>query len=55
MRQLSAFVVETANLFDVSRILGHGQIDTTSNVYGHLVPEMTAGAAARMDILLKKA
>ena len=40
-------------LFDVSRILGHAQISTTSDIYGHLVPEMTAGAAARMDSLLK--
>ena len=40
-------------LFDVSRILGHAQIATTSDIYGHLVPDMTAGAAARMDVLLK--
>lgn len=40
-------------LFDVSRILGHAQISTTADIYGHLVPEMTAGAAARMDHLLK--
>jgi integrase len=40
-------------LFDVSRILGHAQIFTTSDIYAHLVPEMTAGAAARMDTLLK--
>jgi len=40
-------------LFDVSRILGHAQISTTADIYGHLVPEMTAGAASRMDVLLK--
>lgn len=39
--------------FDVSRILGHVQISTTADIYGHLVPEMTAGAASRMDKLLK--
>jgi integrase len=39
-------------LFDVSRILGHAQISTTSDIYGHLVPDMTAGAATRMDSLL---
>jgi integrase len=39
-------------LFDVSRILGHAQIATTSDIYGPLVPEMTAGAATRMDQLL---
>ena len=42
-------------LFDVSRILGHAQISTTADIYGHLVPEMTAGAASRMDQLLPKA
>lgn len=41
-------------LFDVSRVLGHAQISTTSDIYGHLVSPMTAGAAARMDNLLKK-
>jgi len=40
-------------LFDVSRILGHAQIGTTADIYGHLVPEMTTGAASRMDNLLK--
>lgn len=39
-------------LFDVSRVLGHAEIGTTSDIYGHLVPEMTASAAARMDTLL---
>jgi integrase len=39
-------------LFDVSRILGHAEISTTADIYGHLVDEMTAGAAARMDGLL---
>ncbi len=38
-------------LFDVSRILGHASIDITANLYGHLVPDMTAGAASRMDRL----
>lgn len=40
-------------LFDVSRILGHAEISTTADIYGHLVPDMTAAAAARMDQLLK--
>ena len=34
-------------LFDVSRILGHAEISTTADIYGHQVDEMTAGAAAR--------
>jgi len=41
-------------LFDVSRILGHSEIGTTADVYGHLVDEMTASAAARMDRLLSR-
>jgi integrase len=40
-------------LFDVSRVLGHSQIGTTADIYGHLVPDITANAAARMDVLLK--
>jgi integrase len=40
-------------LFDVSRVLGHAQISTTSDIYGHLVPEIAAGAAAKMDAVLK--
>jgi integrase len=39
-------------LFDVSRILGHAQIQTTADIYGHLQPEMAAAAATRMDRLL---
>jgi integrase len=40
-------------LFDVSRVLGHAEISTTSDIYGHLVPEMAASAATKMDALLK--
>lgn len=45
-------LADGAPLFDVSRILGHSQITTTADTYGHLVDDMTAGAAARMDVLL---
>jgi hypothetical protein len=34
-------------------ILVHAQISTTSEIYGHPVPKLTAGAAARMGTLLK--
>jgi integrase len=40
-------------LFDVSRVLGHAQISTTSDIYGHLVPDIAASAAAKMDAVLK--
>jgi hypothetical protein len=39
----------------VSRVLGHSQISTTSDIYGLLVPEMTARATAKMDVPLKPA
>lgn len=45
-------LADGAPLFDVSRILGHSQISTTADTYGHLVDDMTAGAAARMDALI---
>lgn len=46
-------LLDGAPLFAVSRVLGHSEISTTSDIYGHLLPEMTAGAAARMDTLLR--
>jgi integrase len=45
-------LLDGAPLFDISLVLGHAEISTTSDIYGHLVPEMTAGAASRMDTLL---
>lgn len=36
-------------LFDVSRVLGHASIQITADTYGHLAPDMTAGAARQMD------
>jgi integrase len=47
-------LLDGAPLFDVSRVLGHANTATTSGIYGHLVPEMTAAAATRMDVLLSK-
>jgi integrase len=42
-------------LFNVSRILGHTNVETTANIDGHLVDEMTAGAAVQMDGIPAKA
>jgi hypothetical protein len=39
----------------VSRVLGYASITITADAYGHLVPDMTAGAAARMDDVFGKA
>lgn len=41
-------------VFTVSRVLGHSQLGTTANVYGHLVDEMAVDAAVRMDRILGK-
>jgi integrase len=40
-------------LFDVSRVLGHSQVSVTADIYGHFTQEIAAGAATRMDALLK--
>jgi integrase len=47
-------LLDGAPLFDVSRVLGHSEISTTSDIYGHLLPEMAAAAATRMDTLLNR-
>lgn len=47
-------LAEGVPLFDVSRVLGHSSINLTADLYGHLVPDMTAGAAQRMDGILKR-
>ena len=39
----------------VMEILGHSQISTTMNVYGHVLPETMKDAAARMDSLFTPA
>jgi integrase len=39
----------------VSRILGHGSIATSANVYGHLTDAMLGRAAERTDTILGRA
>jgi integrase len=41
-----------ADIFEVSRALGHASIATTANVYLHLTPAMLDRAAERMDEIL---
>lgn len=51
----SYMLAQGADIFEVSRALGHTDISTTTGVYGHLVPSRTrptAVHAARMDGLL---
>lgn len=50
----SYMLAQGADLFEVSRALGHADISTTSNVYGHLVPSRTRPTethAARLEEL----
>lgn len=41
-----------ADLYEVSRGLGHASISTTANVYGHLTDAMRQRVAERMDAVL---
>ena len=36
----------------VSRSLGHANLSTTADVYGHVTPAMQERSAARMDAIL---
>jgi integrase len=40
------------SLYEVSLRLGHANISTTGDVYGHVTPAMRERSAARMDVLL---
>jgi integrase len=42
-----------ADLFEVSRALGHASITTTANVYGHFTIAMAERAADRMTAILE--
>ena len=41
------------DLFSVSRALGHSDVSTTADVYGHWTPEAAERAAASVEDLLK--
>lgn len=50
----SYMLAQGADIFEVSRALGHADIGTTTKIYGHLVPSRTrptAVHAARLDAL----
>ena len=38
----------------VSKILGHSNVGTTANIYGHLTPAMSQRVADRMDTILRR-
>jgi site-specific recombinase XerD len=37
----------------VSRSMGHANLSTTVDIYGHITPAMQERAAARMDTILR--
>lgn len=41
-----------ADIFEVSRALGHADITTTAKVYGHVTPAMAERTAERMAGIL---
>jgi integrase len=48
----SLAIADGASLFDVSRMLGHSDIRTTANQYGHMFPEGQQEMAKRMGRLV---
>lgn len=48
----SIAIADGANLFEVSRVLGHRDVRTTANQYGHLFPEGRREMAERMGRLV---
>jgi integrase len=48
----SVAIADGASLWEVSRMLGHKDIRTTANQYGHLFPETQREMAERMGRLI---
>lgn len=48
----SLVIADGASLFDVSRLLGHKDLRTTANQYGHLFPEGRREMDQRMSRLV---
>jgi len=52
----ATFLLERgADLYEVSRLLGHSSITITADVYGHISQGMKRGLADRMDSILADA
>ena len=49
----SLLIAEGVPLVEVSMLLGHAEIRTTSDFYAHLVKQTAASAARRMDAVLQ--
>ena len=45
-------IAQGVHLSVIKDILGHTQISTTANVYGHVLPDIQRDAASRLDDLL---
>lgn len=48
----SLLIASGVELVEVSMLLGHAELRTTSDIYGHLVEQTAAKAAQRMDAVL---
>jgi integrase len=48
-------IAQGVPLVEVSMLLGHSEIRTTADLYGHLVKQTAALAATRMDAVLRPA
>jgi integrase len=51
----SILIAQGVPLEQVSMLLGHAELRTTSDIYGHLVKQTAAKAASHMDAVLKPA
>src|SRR5919197_5488015 len=50
----TAMLEAGADLYTVSRMLGHASISTTANVYGHITPATLRRSAELMDAALNR-
>ena len=51
----TTLLADGEDLANVSKLLGHRDLATTANVYGHLTDQASRRAAERMDKALRKA
>ena len=47
-------IAQGVHLSMIKDILGHTQISTTADIYGHVLPEIQRKATAKLDLLLSE-